>query len=140
MMIAPPHNKNAQFSAVFRTSIVSDPAAPVFISATIIGTPEVGNTLSLHLVRTGFPVPSATYQWTRDGVDIAGATSATYTLVGADDGTQVGVDIVLTNSEGSDSGASNEVTVSPASNWILTTGAWSDSGEWDDADNWKDAA
>lgn len=89
-------------------------AAPVFLNATIVGTPTVGETLGVSVARTGYPSPTIAYQWTRDGVDISGATSSTYTLVGADDGANVGVDIVLTNSEGSDSGASNEVAVSAA--------------------------
>lgn len=91
------------------------PAAPVFISATITGTPTVGETLGVSLVRTGYPSPTVSYQWTRDSVNIGGATSSTYTLVEADEGTDVGVDIGLTNTEGSDSGASNEVTVTAAS-------------------------
>ena len=27
----------------------------------------------------------------------------------------------------------------PASNWILATGAWNDAGVWDDAETWNDS-
>ena len=87
------------------------PAAPVFISATITGTPVVGNVLGVSVSRTGYPSPTVAYQWTRNGSNISGATSGTYTLVPTDEGDDIGVDIGLTNTEGSDSGSSNEVTV-----------------------------
>lgn len=52
-----------------------------FIVAGISGTVEVGQILSL-IIANGYSV--GTYQWQRAGVDIVGATSATYTLQEAD--------------------------------------------------------
>ncbi len=50
---------------------------------------------------TGHPTPAFTYQWTRDTVNISGATASAYTLVSADVDTVVGVKVTGTNSEGS---------------------------------------
>lgn len=60
----------------------------------ITGTPTVGQELTVSTgvwnTRGSQTTLEFTYQWTRDGVDIAGATSAAYTLVMADGGTDVG--------------------------------------------------
>src|SRR5690606_26678393 len=62
---------------------------------TITGTATVGETLTAS---PGMwePVPSLAFQWTRNGQDIAGATSSTYTLVGADAGTAIRVKVTAT--------------------------------------------
>lgn len=54
---------------------------------TIAGTAAVGGTLTAAR-GTWYPEPNSgfTYQWTRDGVDIAGATAATRVLTAADAG------------------------------------------------------
>jgi hypothetical protein len=44
--------------------------------------------------------PSFTYKWTRDGAVIAGATSGTYTLVGADSGHVIKSLVIATNGNG----------------------------------------
>lgn len=93
-------------------------AAPV-----VSGTPEVGQTLS---VTNGTWIGTApityTYQWKRDGVDIVGATSATYELVLADDGTEISAEVTATNAQGSDSALSNSVEVGTAPvNTVLPT-------------------
>lgn len=60
----------------------------------ISGTAEIGETLTCS---TGTWAGSASrtyaYQWTRDTVDISGATSSTYDLVAADDQTDVACDV-----------------------------------------------
>jgi hypothetical protein len=48
------------------------------------------------------------YQWKRDGVNIAGATSNTYTLVAADYGAVISCDIPANNSLGTTTAQSNE--------------------------------
>jgi hypothetical protein len=44
--------------------------------------------------------PTFTYQWFRNGSEIAGATSSTYTLVGADKGSVIECRIIGTNGDG----------------------------------------
>lgn len=53
----------------------------------IAGNTTVGSVLTATL-RPGWLAES--YQWTRDGVAIAGATASTYTLQAADNGTVIG--------------------------------------------------
>jgi hypothetical protein len=68
-------------------NVISDGNVPINTIAPVIsGTALVGNTLTstsgTWTSDTG--VISFGYQWTRDNVDIVGATSSTYTLVSAD--------------------------------------------------------
>lgn len=51
---------------------------------------------------TGYPAPTLTYQWQRDGSNISGATSSTYTTVLADDLTAITCEVTGTNAYGSD--------------------------------------
>lgn len=53
-----------------------------------------------------------TYQWKKDGVDIA--TSGNYTPVEEDEGAMLSVTVTVTNSAGSDTATSPEVEVLPA--------------------------
>lgn len=66
--------------------------APIFDSSpTISGTPEVGSTLSLintATTDTDGDTVTLSYQWKADGLDITGATLATYTLT-ADESAQL---------------------------------------------------
>jgi hypothetical protein len=91
-------------------------SAPVISGVpTISGTAEVGETLTATAASvTGNPTPSRTWQWLRDGSNISGATSSTYTLVSADGGTDVSVRQTETNALGVDDAASAVVDV-PAS-------------------------
>ena len=50
---------------------------------------------------TSSPAPTFVYQWTRGGVDIAGATSSSYTLVLADGNATIGCKVTATNTGGS---------------------------------------
>ena len=59
----------------------------------------------------GNPVPTLTYQWQRDGVNITGETNITYVLDYADEGCLVGVKCTATNSEGTDFVLSNTVLI-----------------------------
>lgn len=77
---------------------------PVSGSMIISGSPVVGQTLTMiGGLATGNPVPTYTYQWTRDGMDIPGATSPTYLLVNDDIGTTVAGKKTATNGEAPDS-------------------------------------
>jgi hypothetical protein len=65
---------------------LSNSAIPV-----ISGTANVGQTLSVtDGTWAGSASRTFSYQWTRDGSDISGATASTYTLVAADDETDLG--------------------------------------------------
>lgn len=57
---------------------------------------------------TGSPSGYA-YQWKRDGADIAGATSSTYTLDPADENAMITVTVTATNAFGSTSATSAAV-------------------------------
>jgi len=72
--------------------------APAIASATITGTPVVGQVLTAGSTGvTGTPTPTLTYLWKADGTDIAGATSSTFTLTSAQLGAVITVVITATN-------------------------------------------
>jgi hypothetical protein len=79
--------------------------------------PAITGTLTVGQVQTCAPgtwlnSPAFTYQWRRRGKqDLAGATSATYTLVAADSGNQIECDVTGTNGNGAVSARSNAVSV-----------------------------
>ena len=112
---------------------------------------EVGPTITTHpnsvnitepsavtfsVAATGFPSP--TYQWQRDGQDIANAMQASYTLPStttADDGAQF--QVVVTNAAGSVTSSAATLTVVPSGGpptvaWEATaqnpSGSWENSG------------
>jgi hypothetical protein len=58
---------------------------------------------------TGVPAPTFTYQWKRGGVDVAGATASSYTLVVGDVGAMMSCSVTATNATGSATAASNSV-------------------------------
>ena len=70
-----------------------------------------GSSVSLSVVATGDPAP--TYQWQKDGVDIAGATSATYTIASATGANSGSYRVIATNSEGSDTSNTATLAVNP---------------------------
>jgi hypothetical protein len=68
-----------------------------------------GQTLTLTVTATGTPAP--TYQWMKNGIDIAGATAATFTIASASP-TDAGVySVRVTNSSGSVTSAGAVVSV-----------------------------
>lgn len=71
---------------------------------TISGTERVGETLTAtpSTPVTGNPTPTRTWQWVNSvSGDIAGATGTTYVLQASDEGDQISVRQIETNSEGS---------------------------------------
>lgn len=71
-------------------------AGPVYVvPLRITGTPAPGQTLTaqpgLVLSNAADPEPVDAWQWRRDGVAIAGATAATYTITAADGGHTISV-------------------------------------------------
>jgi len=81
--------------------------APAITTQPVSQTVNEGSSVSLTVVATGDPAP--TYQWQRNGNDIANATSATYTIASAVVSNTGNYRVVVTNSAGSVT--SNEVTL-----------------------------
>lgn len=74
---------------------------------------------------TGAPAPTFTYQWQRDGVDIAGATGDFYDIQGADLGTDITCVVTATNSEAAVTATTAALEV-PAE--VVTTALWTPTG------------
>jgi hypothetical protein len=86
------------------------PAAPLNVIAPVIsGTPASGQTLTVSSVGSwaGYPVPTFSYQWQDDGVNIGGATASSFLLTDTQIGGVVTCVVTATNSEGTDSEPSN---------------------------------
>ena len=76
---------------------------------TITGTAKVGEVLTANAGVWGPAPVTLAYQWLRNGATVAGATSASYTLVGADSGTTLTVQVA-----GSETGYNPSATTSAA--------------------------
>jgi hypothetical protein len=97
----------------------SNTVAPV-----ISGTPTVGQTLSSTTgTWTGNPTPTYTYQWKRNGSNIASATSSTYTLVQADATFAITCAVTGTNVAGAAEATSNSLTIFDADAQAFITAA-----------------
>jgi len=83
-------NSGGQASASFKATVTAAPAnvLPFLLTVPLLsGTAKIGSTLTAGTGSWGgYPAPTAPRQWLRDGVAIAGATGASYTLVSEDDG------------------------------------------------------
>ena len=94
-------------SAPIRYAVAVNTVAPV-----ASGTTALGDTLSsTNGTWTGAVGGAYSYQWQRNGVDIAGATSSTYNIVVADSAADVRCVVTYTNSGGAASANSNAITV-----------------------------
>jgi hypothetical protein len=94
------------------TALPQPPANTV--APALTGSPFVGEVLTCSTGTWANNPTGYAFQWQRDGADIVGATSATYTLAGADDGHAVRCVVTATNASGSASANSNAVTVDNA--------------------------
>jgi hypothetical protein len=87
-------------------TVTTDDGTPANTAApAITGTLRVGEGLNVSNGTWTNSPASYAYQWTRDGVDISGATSSAYTLVIADEATAIGCDVTATNATGSTTAA-----------------------------------
>jgi hypothetical protein len=78
----------------------------------ITGNTTVGSVLTCSPgTWSGYPAPTFAYQWTLDGVDIAGAVASTYTSLAGDAGKTVACRVTATNSEGSASATAAGVVI-----------------------------
>lgn len=95
--------------------VVATPTAPSnTVAPAVTGTAVTGQTLTCTTgTWTGYPAPTFTYQWKRNGTAITGATNSTYVLVTADEGTAVKCTVTATNASGAVNADSN--TVNPTS-------------------------
>jgi hypothetical protein len=100
--------------------LVVEPTATNSVAPTISGSAPQASTLTCNSNGTwahmGGITTSFTYQWTRGGTNIAGATSSTYKTVNADVGQVVRVSVTAHNTGGASSAtaSSNSVTVTSA--------------------------
>ena len=89
------------------------PFAPVITGVpTISGDTGLGDTLTATPAPVAsYPAPTTVLQWTRDGSDIPGALGTTYTIVEADQPSDIRVRQTSTNSEGFDTATSDATAI-----------------------------
>ena len=100
------------------------PNSPATGAPAITGTAQVGETLTADTsgIADADGLANATYsfQWLADDTEIAGATSLTYTLVDADEGKAIEVEVTFTDDSGNDesltSAATDAVAAEPQTN------------------------
>lgn len=100
-------------SATLTVSSTSNNAAPKIITQPANQTVTVGQAATFSVVATGTPAP--TYQWQKNGANISGATSASYSTpptVSGDSGSTF--DVIVSNSVGSVTSNLATLTVNPA--------------------------
>lgn len=92
-------------------------AAPLNTSVpTISGSPNVGSTLTgSDGAWSGYPLPTYTRQWNKDGVAISGATGSTYTPVSGDIGGVITFTVTATNGIAPDASATSAGTAAVTS-------------------------
>jgi hypothetical protein len=94
-------------------------AAPALTTQPSSATVIVGEAASFTIVASGNPTP--TYQWKKGGVNISGATDATYTIASTGTGDAGSYTVVATNSIGAVTSAAATLTVNPAPPVLPTT-------------------
>ena len=99
--------------ANFLANVYTQPPAPVnTVAPSVSGTAGVGQTLTCQ-PGTWTQTPSYAYQWSRDGIAIAGATAPTYAATSADGGHALSCAVTASDAAGSATAASAAVTVAP---------------------------
>ena len=102
-------------------------------SPQILGINEVGETLTcFEGYWSGDKPITYTYQWLRNGANIAGATLSTYTLSGLDGGAVITCLVTATNIDGSNNALSDyRIIPGIPSNWLLRNYVWDNTGVWE---------
>lgn len=106
---------NAKSSAI---EILSTAAAPVITTQPVGQTVNVGDAATFIAAATG--VPSPAYQWSKNGTNLTGQTSATLTLSNAQLSDQGTYSVVASNSGGSVSSQNTALVVVPVVNTTPT--------------------
>jgi len=105
----------------FTLEVESDVQAPTnTVLPAITGNRWVGQTLSTTNGTwndNGSAISGYTYQWKRGGVNISGATTSTYQLVGGDAGQNITCTVTATNAGGSTPATSNSLTICADQHW-----------------------
>ncbi len=97
---------NYWVDVLFNPVVANSP--PVASAVNITGVAEVGQTLTGHYTYNDAdndPEGASTYRWLRGGVAITGATSATYVLAAADQGTNISFEVTPVAQTGATVGA-----------------------------------
>ncbi|MGC4072552.1 MAG: pectinesterase family protein [Nibricoccus sp.] len=115
---------NTQKNGTANTTTWTPALAPVIITQPVGGSATVGQATSLTVAATGAPAP--TYQWKKNGTDIAGATNATYTIASPAAGDAGSYTVVVTNTTSSVTSSVATLTVSSVP--VITTQPASISG------------
>lgn len=90
--------------------VVAEPVPANTVAPAVSGLLPIGSTLTTTdgtWNNMGGTVHTFAYQWTRDGVNIGGATASTYVTVTADGGHAIGCKVTATNTGGSATQASS---------------------------------
>ena len=101
--------------------VVTGPNSPATGSPSITGTAQVGQTLTAGVAgisdSDGLNSATFSYQWLADDVEINGANASTHTLVAADEGKAIKVQVSFTDDAGNDeeltSAATGAVAAAP---------------------------
>lgn len=114
MPLAPSIPSLADYLGAVRGQNEPGSGPPVNLVAPFVsGTAVVGEVVSCNGGSWSGEQPiTLAYQWTRDTVDIVGATSSTYLLDALDEGADIVCVVTATNGAGSDGASSN--TIVPA--------------------------
>lgn len=88
------------------------PVAPTIKEQPTSTAAIVGQAARFQVVAVGNPAP--TFQWRKNGANIAGATAAAFSISAAQTTDEASYDVLVTNSEGSVASAIARLTVNPA--------------------------
>lgn len=91
-------------------SVITAPVAPTITSQPVAQTVVVGASMAFVVVATG--TAPLTYQWTKDGATLAGATSATLALTNVQSASAGRYAVTVTNATGAVTSAGAALTVS----------------------------
>ena len=100
------------------SSVEARPNSPATGSPSITGTAQVGETLTADTSGVsdsdGLGGVTYAYQWLADDADISGATGTTYTLVDADEGKSIKVQVSFTDDAWNDESLTSDATAAVA--------------------------